>query len=319
MSQAAHPSYLVLLSALLFLPVSVAAEGGVLYVSPERAEHTIGDVFDVQVLVDSGGTAINAAEAEITFNPAAVAVENLSTDNSLLEVWPTLPVFSNEDGYVRFSGLMRSTYSGDHGHLLTITFRALRNMSSNARFAAGAVLAADGIGSNIITSMKSGAFTIQPKEIPIPVDPDTLDVEAPLKPQTPQLTEYDSRVKVGNHIVVKGICDPNIKVAMYMAYGNEGATRVDLMSAADGSFVFVSNGGAKMGAYHIYATAVSDGGIVSDRSNMIDITAESVGFAAAATFGLSVTYQLIPFVALLVVAGLGGGYLLHRHKVAKPK
>jgi hypothetical protein len=305
----------------VLLPSLVAADGlpgqgGVLYVSPENAQHSVGDVFDVQVLVDSGGVSINAAEADIAFNPAAVEVQNLSVDGSLLDVWPTPPVFSNKEGYVRLSGLMKNAFTGTDGHLATITFRALRNMSSNARFAAGAILAADGQSSNIITSMKSGVFTIQPKEIVATSSPNSYDQPAPVKPGAPVFTSVQSEVNAGDHFEVRGIADPNIKIAMYVSHGGESPVRSDISSAADGSFAYLSDA-AKSGVYHMYATAVSADGIVSDPSLVVSITVLSVGFAAAALFGVSVMYQLMPLALLLVLAGLGGGYILHRHKIAK--
>lgn len=310
--------YLTAFILLTLLPSLVFAEGGVLYISPEQAQHSIGETFDVNVLVDTGGASINAAEADIAFDPAAVEVENLSVDGSLLDVWPSPPVFSNKEGYVRFSGLMKAPYTGADGHLATVTFRALRNMSSNARFAAGAILAADGQSSNIITSMKSAVFTIQPKEITVvsTSSPDSFDQPAPVKPAIPAFTAIESEVSAGDHFEARGIADPNTKIAVYVSHGNETAVRKDITSDDNGTFDFIS-GVTEAGVYQIYATAVSPDGITSDPSRSVSITALSTGFAAAALFGVSVMYQLMPLAVLLVLAGLGGGYLFHRHKVAK--
>lgn len=306
----------IALVMLALVPSIAFAEGGVLYVSPERAEHSIGDVFDVKVLVDSAGVSINAAEADISFNPAAIEVENLSVDGSLLDIWPTPPVYSNTEGYVRFSGLMKKPFTGPDGHLATITFRALRNMSSNARFAAGAILAADGQSSNIISSMKSGVFTIQPKELSTVSPPDSFVQVAPVKPSAPAFTSVQSSVEAGDRFEIRGKADSNMKIAIYVSHGDESPIRADLTTSGDGSFVYVSDV-TNPGAYHLYATAVSEDGITSDPSRSISINSISVGYAAAALFSVEIAYQLMPYALLIVLAGLGGGYIFHRHKIAK--
>ncbi len=313
----AVPRFLpIFILGIALLPLLASAEGGVLYVSPERAEHSIGDVFEVKILVDSAGVSINAAEADMSFNPAAIEVENLSVDGSLLNIWPTPPVYSNEEGYIRFSGLMKKPFTGSDGHLATITFRALRNMSSNARFAAGAILAADGQSSNIISSMKSGVYTIQPKEISAVSSPDSFVQVAPVKPGAPIFTSVQSSVNVGDHFEIRGKADPNMKIAIHVSHGDKPALRTDITSSGDGSFAYLSDV-TEAGVYHLYATAVSEDGISSDPSRSISINAISVGYAAAALFSVEIAYQLMPFALLIVLAGLGGGYIFHRHKIAK--
>ena len=141
-----------------------AAEAS-LYVSPERGFYEVGDVFEIKVLADTGDESMNAAEAEITFDPNELSVEDVSTDGSVLSLWPTPPTFSNETGTIRFSGWTNKKYSGDSGLLATIFFRPLRVTLSSARLAAGAILAADGKSSNIIKNMRSGVYTIGPRTI----------------------------------------------------------------------------------------------------------------------------------------------------------
>ncbi len=305
---------------LILSPFIVSADGASLYVSPESAQHSIGDSFDVRVFVDSAGVSVNAAEGDIAFNPAAVEVEGLSIDDSLLDIWPSPPVFSNKDGYVRFSGLMSAPYTGREGKLITITFKALRNMSTNARFAAGAILAADGQSSNIITSMNSGVFTIQPKEISpsiIPENPvEAQEQIAPIKPTAPVFTEVESPINAGNHFLLRGSANANTKIAVYVTHGQENAVRSDILSDSTGAFTFLSDA-AKPGVYSIYVTAISPDGITSDSSRTVTVTVISLGVAAAAVFGVSIAYQLMPLALVLVLAGLGGGYILHRHKIAK--
>src|SRR5262249_31361535 len=146
---------LVLLAPLTLLASPfLAYADAILYVSPERGSYHIGETFEIQVLADSGGEPINAAEAELRFNTGGLAVVDVSSEGSILTSWIDEPHYDNTEGSVQFSGWTEKRYTGANGLLITITFRALRNMSSNARLLAGAILAADGMGSNIISDMR---------------------------------------------------------------------------------------------------------------------------------------------------------------------
>jgi hypothetical protein len=298
-------------------PFIAFADSGALYISPETSQHSDGDVFDLQVLVDSGGVKINAAEADIAFDPASVEVENLSVDDSLLDIWPSPPVFSNKDGYVRFSGLMKSPYMGSDGKLATITLKTLRNIPTNVRFNSGAILASNGQSSNIISSMRSALISIEPKEIlpPPPPAPIIVDRPAPVKPSAPTFTSVQSSVNAGDHFALQGTADPNTKVVIYAAHNDGSPIRRDISSDGSGAFSYLSDT-TEAGVYTVYANAVSQDGIVSDQSRSVSVTVLSAGLAAAAFSGVSIAYELMPYALLLVVAGLGGGYIIHRHRVA---
>jgi hypothetical protein len=217
----------VVLAFILFIATvpGNAYAGGVLYVYPETGIYTIGEIFEIKVYADSGGQKINAAETELTFNPDALEVQKILTNDSILDSWPTPPTFSNQKGVVRFSGWAKVPYEGAAGLLVTIRFKALRNMTSNAYLAAGAILAADGSGSNIITSMKSGLYSVGPQHAEIPEDimPTTTIVsqepaiakiaEAPVMPDTPAFEKTSMSMDAGDRIVVNGTAAPNTKVA----------------------------------------------------------------------------------------------------------
>ena len=314
-------SLLSILFSLLLLPSgAVSALGGVLYVSPERGVHAIGETFDVQILADTGVQAINAAEAELIFNPDVLSVERISTGNSILQTWPTPVTFSNVVGTVEFSGVTTGKFSGTGGVLITITFKALRNMQSDARLSAGALLAADGVESNIITTMRSGVFTIQPLEIPAQSDiASSSDGIRTSSFEAPLLDTYQNEVRVGERIVVKGSAAPRSTISMWIQRGNEDPARVDIDADGDGSFTFVSDLQAREGVYHLWAFAMNSSGAHSDSSNRITVTARSSELASSASLGVSLLANLTPFLTLLVVGGLCTGYLFHRHKIAKMK
>jgi hypothetical protein len=316
---------LALVLIILAMPSAGNADA-VLYVSPERGTYIMGQMFEVKIYADSGGKLINAAEGNLSFSTEALEVVDLSTDESILQSWSTPPEFSNEEGTIHFAGWTKKNYSGPNALLLTITFKALRNMTGTARFAAGAILAADGIETNIITSMRSGVFTIAPQEKP-DYTPDlsgssssTSESEVPAmsaKIPPPVFDNAPSSVAIGDRIVVRGNAEPNARIFFYLARGSESEMRSELLSASDGSFTFVSEEPVTEGVYHLRASAETDDGRQSLQSEVVDITVAPAGVAASAIFGASLMLETVPFLALLIFGGLGAAYIFHRHQIAK--
>lgn len=312
----------VFLGTLLFvsIPLQCFADA-VLYVSPERGTYTIGQTFQVQVFADSGGSLINAAEGDLSFDSSALEVQGISTEGSILQMWSSEPEFSNDAGTVHFAGWTKNNFRGVNGLLITITFKAMRNMVGNARLVAGAILAADGKESNIITSMRSGVFTIAPDEqtaAPASTDsgatsPDAVQARLP----APVFGDYPDRVAIGDRIVVKGNAEPNARIDVFIAHGTEHEEKNQILSAADGSFTFVSSDQAREGVYHVHAMLETEDGRMSIPSDTIDITVVPVGMTATAIFGASLILEIVPFFALLIFGGLGAAYIYHRHQLAK--
>ncbi len=305
---------------------------GTLYVSPETGVYTIGEIFDVKIMADTGGQNINAAEAELTFNPEGLEVQRISTKESILDSWPTPPIFSNEKGTLKFSGWTKNIYSGKDGILVTVTFKALRSVTSNAYLAAGAILAADGRGSNIITSMKSGLYSVAAQhEQTVPEMP-SLDATSTPREDTPApiLENVTSNLMpptfykdsdymdAGERIVENGKAPPNSKVLFFLGYGVEAEKFSALTSDSEGAFTFISDQGARDGVYRLRAALQDADGKISQSARMT-ITARAHGLVAAAEVGADIASTLIPLLTLVVVGGLGAGYLFHLHSIERLK
>lgn len=155
---------------LFILPSSVFAEGPAsLSLFPATGTYSIGDTFTVSVNVDTGGKLINAVDGKISFNRDELEEVELSKDGSILQSWTMEPDYSSKDGTVSFGGSVTNGFMGNSGKVLSITFRALKNTESQVRFSTGAaILAADGQGTNILTVMNAGVYTLTAKEV-IPV------------------------------------------------------------------------------------------------------------------------------------------------------
>ncbi len=315
-----------LLALFLLLPGGVSATEAALFVEPETGAYTIGEIFEIRIFADTDGVEINAAEAELTFNPDAIEIQRVSTEGSILDAWPTQPTFSNQAGTLRFAGWTRVPYRGSRGLLATVQFKALRSRPSNAYLAAGAILAADGKGSNIITSMRSGLYTVEPREEgPLPELGEAAATEGEESyqayieesPPAPVFDPHPGVVEVGERIIVTGVAAPNAKIVFLFGEGDDAETTA-LTTDADGAFMFVSNMSARPGVYRLRAMMENQNGKMSEAARLT-IIARSKGLAAVAAVGADVVGTLLPILFLLVLGGLGAGYLYHIHAIEKAK
>ena len=140
--------------ALFFAFPAIHAQAASLYFSPTTVTRSAGQTFSVDIRVNTEGQAINAAQGSIVFDPAKLAVVSISKSGTIFNLWTQDPVFSNSDGTVDFEGGLPSPgYSGSSGLLITISFKVKADGSSSATLVSGAILANDGQGTNILTSL----------------------------------------------------------------------------------------------------------------------------------------------------------------------
>lgn len=151
----------VLLAGVLFFIGAVYAEAATLSLSPNTGVYTSNSTFTVRVNVNSSGASINAAEGTISFNPKELSVVSVNRNSSIFNLWVTEPTFSNSAGTISFSGGLPSGYTGSAGNIMTITFRALGSGPAKVNISSGSVLANDGKGSNVLSSMNGGTYTLQ--------------------------------------------------------------------------------------------------------------------------------------------------------------
>lgn len=141
-----------------------AAGAASLNLTPATGVYTAETDFSVAVDVDTAGTEINAVEAALEFNPDELQVIEISKENSILNFWTIEPQFFNETGIISFAGGTTKSFSGN-GELIKITFRASRTGEVPIRFLSGAILAADGLATNILSVMEAGIYTVTPKTV----------------------------------------------------------------------------------------------------------------------------------------------------------
>jgi hypothetical protein len=80
------------------------AQKASLYLAPSTGTYTVGNTFLVQVKVNSGGVAINAADGTLVFDPDKLEVVKISKEDSIFSLWVQEPTFSNSLGTINFAG-----------------------------------------------------------------------------------------------------------------------------------------------------------------------------------------------------------------------
>lgn len=140
-----------------------AARAATLSFSPSAGTYFSGRSFSVGVDVSSPDQAMNAVQAEISFPPSELQVLSLSEEGSIIDLWVQNPTFSNQDGTIDLGGVAVSPgYQGAAGNIITIQFEAKNPGAAALSFLSGSVLANDGKGTNILTSMGGANFTVTP-------------------------------------------------------------------------------------------------------------------------------------------------------------
>ncbi len=146
---------------LFFAAGSGDASAATLRLSPDTGVYSAGSNFSARVIVNTQGKPINAAEGEITFNTNDLSVVSISKAGSIFTLWTREPEFSNATGKISFGGGSPSGYTGSAGTVMTVTFRTKHEGATNVVYGSGSVLAADGMGTNVLSNMQGASYTVQ--------------------------------------------------------------------------------------------------------------------------------------------------------------
>lgn len=150
-----------LLFSLCIWCVSISyADAAALKVSPGTGVYTVGSTFSVAVALTTDGKAVNAADGQLSFNPKELSVVGVSRGSSIFNLWTEEPTFSNAVGTVSFGGGSPSGFKGASGNVISITFKALSAGNPKVNFKSGSILAADGMGTNVLSGMSGATFTV---------------------------------------------------------------------------------------------------------------------------------------------------------------
>jgi len=149
---------------------SVKAEGASLYFSPTTGTFFVGSTFDVSIFLNTNDNNVNAVKVDLKFDPKKLQIAGPTAGKSFISVWVSQPTYSNTEGRASFQGGAPSPgINTSSGLVSTITFRAVNpGETSIAILSSSKVLLDDGKGTNILTSLGQGVYTLK---IPPPEGP----------------------------------------------------------------------------------------------------------------------------------------------------
>lgn len=157
---------LALLLMLAFFMQATIAFAASLNFSPSSGTYNSGQTFTVSVQANPQGTDVNSSEATIAFDNSVLSVVSISK-GSAFSLWTTEPTFSNSAGTITYGGGNPSPISSVSS-IINITFRATAEGSANLTFSEASLLAADGLGTDVLDASPGATYTIAAATTPEP-------------------------------------------------------------------------------------------------------------------------------------------------------
>ena len=156
-------SKFVAISVFAFLPIFTILAAD-LYILPSSKDLNVGDNLNIAVYVDSIDQEMNAVSFKISYPEDLLRFVSLSKTGTIISLWVQEPRGGN--GEVLAEGIVLNPgFTGSRGKILNITFKALSPGKADLSFVSGAVLANDGLGTNILKDMKGATYVIKSKVI----------------------------------------------------------------------------------------------------------------------------------------------------------
>lgn len=125
-----------------------------LYFEPAQGNYAKGDTFIENLILDTEDETINVVETKISYPAEILEVKEISTGNSILELWTNQPFAVK--GVVSFTGGKPDGYKGKDGKIISIAFKVLKNGEAEIKVGNDTkVLLNDGKGTEAKLTLKS--------------------------------------------------------------------------------------------------------------------------------------------------------------------
>ncbi len=252
-----------------FFPRSIFA--ATLFISPSSSSVTSGNIFTVNVIVNTEGQSINTSDAIIQFPTDILQVVSVSKGSSIFSLWVEDPNFSNTTGQISFNGgIANPGYLGNYGQLVSITFQAKKAGSASILFSDSSVRANDGLGTDVLSTKVGAKFTITAPVIPVTPKPVTVPVTEPISKPEP-VVQPEPKVEE----VVVADKNPEIsfglKNGVQAVFGVSSQTNSEVMLSfvsSDGTQIFITDKTLSDGSFSLTVPRVLRSGSYSVTANI---------------------------------------------------
>lgn len=160
-----------ILTGFWFFSMPNGAFAATLGISPAGRTINNGDTATYSVVVSSADQAVNAVSGRVQVPSDIVDLVGVSTSGSIISLWVNNPAINGN--VVSFEGVVLNPgYKGGGGTIVTFTVRAKREGTGTILFRSGAVLANDGLGTNVLSGLgQAGVIVRESTQPTIPVPP----------------------------------------------------------------------------------------------------------------------------------------------------
>lgn len=330
-----------LLIIVIFGAKTAYAESPALFFNVPQKSVAEGSRTTISVRVQSSSQAINAISGSISFPDSMVSVSSLSKEKSVISLWTQEPkVVRNK---IFFEGVaLNPGFQGSSGLVFSITFVAKHTGSVSLSFNEGALLANDGMGTNVLAKLGSATFNIVPaSSIPDNNNEEIENSEAtkPIPPSKlsalPVITEYSPSVNSGGQAYLRGKGEPNALTKIIfkdISFKSLGEQFIEILQTkkkkldevlvknnANGEFEYTSQNNLVAGVYNATPFLVDSNTNTEKPGLGVQFLISDSKIVKALVVVINVLGLLIPIVGLIVVIYFIPWYSWRRMRVLKKK
>ena len=172
------------------------ASAASLSLMPQGQSFGVGQEFNVNLVLDTNDTKVNAAQAVINFKSGVLQFVSADRSKSVFNFWVEDPAVAN--GGVSFIGGTDEAISGKSLLIFTLRFKTVGAGSTDLSISDGIVTASDGKGTNVLSTVRGTSIMV------------STSVSAPTTPQEQPQKIVREPVLVSRLPVI-----PSIKVNLY--------------------------------------------------------------------------------------------------------
>ena len=198
---------LVLMASVLFgfaalstvMLTNFSSREAAMTIDPTELTTVPGQTFTISVLVSSA-LPVNAFTGMVTFDHSVVAVDSISYNTSIADLWTEEPWFSQGDGTINFTG--GTTHPGGFtgtGALVTVTFKAVAPGDAKLQLHDARILEHDGFGTDaLLATQIDTIFTVATDTIRTSANVDTITSVTVMPTFAPTDLNRDGHVTLGD-------------------------------------------------------------------------------------------------------------------------
>lgn len=319
---------------LFFAAVNVAFADSSLSFSSPPAQIQEGERVTIDVRVESLNQSINAVSGAISFPGGLVDVVGFPREGSIINLWTQEPKVVR--GKILFEGVVFNPgFQAANGLLFRVTFEAKQTGTVGISFAEGAVLANDGRGTNVLTTLSSKSFKIVPGRLPRPGITEYVTPSGQRLAALPVIIEYSALVTAPDGLYLKGKGEPEAltkiifkdvaakslgeKLVAFLQTKRKKLDEVLVNNDALGDFQYVSPKNLIAGVYNVTPFLVDEESNTEKPGFGVQLLVDDSKIVKGLVVLINVLGLLIPVVALAVIVYFIPWYSWHRMRVLRRK